>query len=164
MQPDEIQTLIDYNYWANGQILNAASQLSTHALNASNSLVWGSIRGTLVHALAAEWIWLQRCIGQSPNALLDEMDFPDLAALRVRWDREEAAMRAFVTECTEAQLSSPLHYQTTSGKEMSQPLWQILAHVVNHGTQHRAEVAHVLTELGASPGDVDLIIFLRDRT
>jgi uncharacterized damage-inducible protein DinB len=38
-----------------------------------------------------------------------------------------------------------------------------LAHVVNHGTQSRSEAAVLLTEYGQSPGDLDLILFLREQ-
>jgi len=41
--------------------------------------------------------------------------------------------------------------------------WQILAHLVNQGTQFRTEAGVVLTEYGCSPGDVDQIYYLRPR-
>ena len=41
--------------------------------------------------------------------------------------------------------------------------WQGIMQSTNHGTQHRAEAAHMLTELGHSPGDIDLIVYLNER-
>jgi uncharacterized damage-inducible protein DinB len=43
------------------------------------------------------------------------------------------------------------------------PVWQMLVHVVNHGTQHRAEAAALLTAEGRSPGELDLINYVEEQ-
>ncbi len=47
-------------------------------------------------------------------------------------------------------------YTCTSGEPRSQIFWQLLVHIVNHGTQHHTEAALLLTGYGASPGNIDL--------
>ena len=74
---------------------------------------------------------------------------------------EERTMRAYVASLDSATLAQPIAYRSTGGSALSNTLWHILVHVVNHGTQHRAEAAVLLTALGRSPGDVDLIVFVR---
>lgn len=163
MNRNDIALLFDYNYWANGRVLGAAEGLTNEQYVAVvPGLSHGSIRATLVHALAAERIWRQRCLeGESPSTLLKEADCPTLAALHALWSEEERLMRAGLVRLTDEALAGRLAYRTTGGRAMENTLWQLLAHVVNHGTQHRAEAAVALTASGHSPGDVDLIIFLR---
>ena len=43
------------------------------------------------------------------------------------------------------------------------PIWQVLSHVANHGTQHRSEAAEMLTAIGRSPGELDLIFYLIEK-
>lgn len=162
MHATDLQQMYAYNEWANIRILDATSRLSHAEFIEPRTLVWGSVRGTLVHGLGAEVIWRQRCqFGAAPASLLAERDFADFASLRARWHEEMAAMRAYVAGLSDAQVNEPLRYKNTKGVANESLLWQILIHVVNHGTQHRAEVAQVLTDLGHSPGDVDFILYLR---
>jgi uncharacterized damage-inducible protein DinB len=42
-------------------------------------------------------------------------------------------------------------------------VWHVLLHVLNHNTQHRAEAAAMLTDLGHSPGDIDMLIYFREK-
>jgi uncharacterized damage-inducible protein DinB len=163
MNRDDITLLFDYNYWANGRILGAAEGLTDEQYTADVAgLSHGSIRVTLVHTLTAEQLWRQRCLeGVSPTALLREADYPTLEALWALWTEEEAAMRAGLARLTDERLAGRLAYRTTGGAPMEDTLWQLLAHLVNHGTQHRAEAAVALTAFGHSPGDVDLIVYLR---
>jgi uncharacterized damage-inducible protein DinB len=163
MKTDEILTLFDYNYWANRRILDAAVQVVPEKVVLPVSLSWGSVHGTLVHTLSAEWIWRVRCQeGGSPTGLLDATEFPTLDSLRQRWDEEEQAMRAYLGSLSDEQLAQTIDYKNTRGQAYSMVLWSILVHVVNHGTQHRAEVAHFLTEFGQSPGDIDFSIYLQN--
>lgn len=163
MNIEAITLLFNYNYWANGRILDAtAGLLAEQYTVVVPGLSMGSVRKSLVHALAAEQIWRRRCLeGVSPVALLSETDCPTFDDLRQLWTAEEAAMRNGLARLTDEALSGRLAYQTTAGRPMEGTLWQLLAHLVNHGTQHRAEAAVALTAFGRSPGDVDLIVYLR---
>jgi len=163
MNVSDLMTLYDYNYWANRRILAAAAQLSPEEFVAPQNLSWGSIRDVLVHTLGAEWLWRIRCQEhRSPSTMLDPQQFPTVESIATRWAEEEKAMRAYLASLTEDDLSQPLAYVTTAGRPFSSTLWHILVHVVNHGTQHRAEIAQVLTQLGHSPGDLDMILYDRE--
>ncbi|MCW5882428.1 MAG: DinB family protein [Anaerolineae bacterium] len=158
-----LTTLYEYNAWANRRILETAARLIENQRYETLFQI-GAIHETLVHTLGAEWIWRQRIeYGISPPTLLQAADLPTLDALLARWGEEEAAWRAYLATLTAADLTRVVHYRTTGGRDWSNPLWLILAHVLNHGTQHRSEVAAMLTELGASPGDLDMIVYWRGR-
>lgn len=160
MNKQDILTLYRYNQWANAKILNAAIGLTDEQYLAPASFPHGGLRGTLVHTLGAEWIWRRRWEGTSPATLLKAEEFPTFESLRARWAVEEKHLINFVEVLTDEKLNSLFHYTSTKGKPFTRILWQAMAHVVNHGTQHRAEAAAILTELGHSPGDLDLIYFL----
>ncbi len=163
MQVSQIQSVFDYNYWANDQILDAAEQAGPeHFARPAKILSHGSLRGTLVHVLSAEWVWRLRCQEMvSPPAMLAEQDFPDLAALRDRWKQEEGAMRSYLANLQDDDLVKPIEYTTTIGVPFQNILWHILFHVANHGTQFRSEAAVLLSRRGYSPGDLDYIAYLR---
>jgi uncharacterized damage-inducible protein DinB len=164
MDKTELVTLFDYNYWANALVLDAAAKVSPDQFIAPAGLSHGSLRGALVHILAAEIVWRLRCQeGISPAALPGEEDFPTLELLRQRWANEEQAMRGFLAGLSDGDLAGTVRYTTTKGLPQENVLWQPLMHVVNHGTQFRAEAAVALSHYGRSPGDLDLIYFLRQH-
>ncbi len=160
MNKQDILTLYQYNQWANAKILNAAAQATRGQYLAPAAFPHGGLCGTLVHIMFAEWIWRNRWEGTSPTYRLKPEEFPTPETLSARWKDEEKKLMGFVDRLTDEKLNSMITYSNTSGKPFTRILWHMLAHVVNHGTQHRAEAAALLTALGHSPGDIDLIYFL----
>ncbi|HTP07287.1 MAG TPA: DinB family protein [Anaerolineae bacterium] len=165
MNKNDILTLYDYNYWATARALNAAAQLTPDQFTAPAGLSHGSVRGALTHILSAEMVWrLRLAEGVSLTALPTEKDFPSAVdALRERWADEEAKMRAYLNSLTDEALNRPVQYKTTKGVPSENILWNLLVHVVNHGTQFRSEAAVALTSYGHSPGDLDLLAFFREK-
>ncbi len=163
MNVNDLLTLYDYNYWARDRILGSVANLSHHQISAPATLSYGSLLGNLIHILNAEWIWRLRCQeGISPTAMLLEEKITNLDTLQRTWRDEEASMRAFLGGLQEEDLSKQIRYKRIKGQEQTNTLWHILLHIVNHGTQHRAEAAALLTEYHQSPGDIDFIIYLRN--
>lgn len=166
------QLLFAYNAWANDRVLSRASATSEADYFApALGLSFGSLHATLVHILVAEIVWLARWQGgQPPEALKDarradelaRTEIPTFAVVREMWHREEKKLSALLASLTNADVDRPLRYETQYGEPNAQPLGQLMAHLVNHGAQFRAEAAVRLTQLGLSPGDLDLIVYLRE--
>ncbi len=163
MNKNDIMTLYDYNYWANARILNATGRVTPEQFVAPANLSHGSLRGILVHAFGAEMIWRLRCQeGISVTAVPSENEFPTSGDLLTRWQAEERAMRSYLALLSDIDLNTEIQYRNTKGAPFANILWKILAHVVNHGTQSRAEAGIALTMFGQSPGDLDMILFFRE--
>ncbi len=164
MQTEQLRTLYDYNCWANGKVLAAAGGVGREALFAPAAQSHGSLGGTLVHVLAVEWMWRQRCqAGTSPPRYIPAERFQEPESIRVAWEEEEKGMRSFLQTLTDERLVRPVRYTSREGEPEEVVLWHALVHLVNHGTHHRAEAGLRLTELGRSPGDLDFLLFLRTR-
>ncbi|MGZ9164369.1 MAG: DinB family protein [Anaerolineales bacterium] len=162
MNKQDILTLYKYNQWANAKILNAAANITQIQYLADASFPHGGLRGTLVHTLFAEWIWRKRWEGTSPTVRFKPEEFPTFDSLRARWREEEELLMAFVAGFTDERLNGHFDYTSTGGTPYKRILWHAMAHLVNHGTQHRSEAAAMLTGFGHSPGDVDMIFFLNE--
>ncbi len=164
MRVEELRTLFEYNAAANERVLTAAARVAPEALVAPAPVSHGSLLGALAHVYAGEWVWRIRAEeGLSPSALPTVADVPTLQAVRERLTAEDRAWLAFLGRCSDEDLERGVSYKTTRGAAFETPLWQIGQHVVNHGTQFRSEAAVLLTEHGASPGDLDLVAYLRNR-
>ena len=163
MNKQDMQLLYDYNQWANAKIMAGVSQLTNEQFLAGTAYPHGGMRGTLTHILFAEWLWRNRWQGVSPTVWIQPEDFPTIESLKSRWQMDEVELMKFVDGVSDEQLAALFQYKTTKGDVRENILWQAMVHVVNHGTQHRSEAAAILTGLGHSPGDIDLIVFLRER-
>lgn len=162
MNKEHILVLYQYNGWSDTKILDAASNITQEQFLAPVPFPHGSLRGTLVHALFGEWVWRKRWDGNPQNPIWKPEEFPTFDSLRARWSDEEPQLMNFVENLTDEKLYSKIKYTSTEGNPHERVLWECMAHLVNHGTQHKAEAAAILTGLGHSPGDIDLIVYLNE--
>ena len=85
-----------------------------------------------------------------------------MESIRARWAKEESKLMNFVSNLTDEILYRKIKYVSTEGFHHERILWECMMHLVNHGTQHKTEAAAILTSIGHSPGDIDLIVYLND--
>ena len=159
MNADHFRHLYGFNRWANARILDACARLTPEQLLRTIPSSFPSVRDTLAHILAAEWIWLERWKGISPKALLDASSFPTLEVLRERWKTIEREQRAFLESVRDPDLGKILTYVNTKGETWSYLLGRTLQHVANHSTYHRGQVTTMLRQLGAEAPPTDLLVF-----
>ena len=145
MRVHDMLTIYEYNYWANDRILAAAAHISPEQWSAPSSFPYGSLHHTLLHTLDTEFGWRMLCQYNQFTPDFSAAEFPTLDLIKRRWDEEETAMRAYLAEMNDDDLSGLVRYATDSGEKRERVLWHCLLHVANHGTQHRSEAAALLT-------------------
>ena len=162
MNLQDLQTMVDYHYWARDRMLDALEPLTSDQYNRDLGNSFKSIRETVTHIYAAEWAWYQRWMGDAPTALLPADLFPDLAALRNAWGAHETKLRAFVDGLGEEGVARVIEYTLLSGHAGASPVWQMVQHVVNHASYHRGQVTTMLRQMGASPAKgLDMVAYYR---
>lgn len=162
MNKSEIVTLIHFNFWANNRILAACERISADEFTREHTpdSGWGSVRGMLVHTLDTEYGWRMVLQAQDGDAILQADDFGDVAALKNRWQLEQAAWFAYVDKLSEEHINQGYGDDPQRGPKV----WQTIVHVVTHGIQHRSEAAALLTGYGQSPGELDFDRFLQKNS
>ena len=151
---EQMRSLVEYDGWANERIWTCVDGLDDAQFTSAPLTGVRSIAETLAHALGTRVWWLSRWKG---------CDFvmPDISTL----ERLRAAYGTVHTELAEfaGEVDAEGWSTTFDAFGPKQPLSAILAQVMLHGVQHRAELAAMLSAFDRSPGDLDYIFFLRER-
>jgi uncharacterized damage-inducible protein DinB len=157
----DIQELFSFDEWATNRTLDSVSSLSEEQYKRDLKSSHGGIHGTLVHICGADWIWLERWKGNSPTALLSVEQLLSLDALKESWNKYRDEVRTYLQSLDDGRIQQPFAYKDTKGNRNSQPLYQQLAHKVNHASYHRGQIVTMLRQLGIKPQNTDLIGFYR---
>jgi uncharacterized damage-inducible protein DinB len=164
MNLQDLNTLLDYHYWARDRMFEALAPLSDEQLRRDLGGSFGTIHDTLGHLVGAEMVWAGRWRGIAFPGVPKGSTFADLAAIRAAWLELEPRIREFVNNLGEAGVDRVFEYKLFSGETGSSPFWQMLQHLVNHGSYHRGQVTDKLRQLGAEPAkSMDMIAFYRAR-
>jgi uncharacterized damage-inducible protein DinB len=152
---DLVAEFFKHNTMMTERLLEACRRLSAEQLGATATGTYGSIGATLVHVANAQVGYAARVLGTEhpPPGRLAEEPFPGVEAVEERLALgdarlEEAADRA--DEEREVQVRGDDPPGT-----WRMPARLILLQAVNHATEHRSQIATVLTQLGIEPPEMD---------
>jgi uncharacterized damage-inducible protein DinB len=156
------RSLYAYNEAANARILDGLRALPLEELTRDRGGGFGSVLSAMAHVASAQETWLQRW--QADQELVPAIGLTRadrLAGVEEALRRSHNGLREYMAALGDEAAGRVVKYRDRRGDLHEARLWVLLAHLANHGTQHRAEVATVLTALGHSPGDMDYLFFER---
>jgi uncharacterized damage-inducible protein DinB len=156
MDAESLLAFVRFHAWANDRILTTAAGLSDEELRRAAPLDYGTAFDTIRHLVDVDWSWREACTGHDVGETYvwdHGFVLDDLPALHAFSIKEDARLRDYVESLHDAALNETMQLS----EDFAVPRWLVIAHVVNHGTQHRSELARYFTDCGHSPGDIDLL-------
>ena len=151
---------LGYTTWATDQLLKAVSVIPAEQLTRDFHTADRNIIGTIAHVFAADRVWLDRVQGRRRTVFIEDRD-RDLLVLNGEWPRLLAGWKEWLAALDEDHIQAPISYHDIQGNPWQSSPWEIILHIVNHGTHHRGQVSGFLRALGHTPPPLDLIRFYR---
>ena len=121
----------------------------------------GSVRDQIVHLMSVDELWFSELRGLEPSEPLPTVDFDDRKIIRAHWDNVEQSMRDYLAALQDEMLFDKPIKEPEEDQDLI--VWQVLLHVVNHGTDHRAQILRLLNDLGVKTESQDYIFYVYDN-
>ena len=150
---DVLVGIFDHNRWANLRLIDACAGLDATQLDQGVAGTYGSIADTLVHLVAAEGRYVAGLGDRSGRArqVSEEAPFPGVAALRAHAEWSGGWLIDFVGTVE----GDPIVEDDWSGEVERLPTSLLLTQAIDHATEHRVQIATILTQLGIEPPEMD---------
>jgi uncharacterized damage-inducible protein DinB len=156
-----IRECFRYNDWARDRLLGLATGLTDTQLDRPFEMGEGSLRATVYHLWAAEFGWLNRWQPQTSVSYDAECVGEPATEIARRFRETTAARDAFLARLDDASLSGTITFRNKKGIMSTFNFGDMMLHVCNHGTHHRAQALNMLRHLGVEtpkPG-IDYVLW-----
>ena len=162
MNASAFRHFYDYHFTENRTIWDRyITQLSYEQFTQPVSYSLGSVRDQIVHLMSVEEIWFSELRGVEPAEPLPPATVDDRTTIRVHWDSVEQSVRAYLAALPDELLFAKPIQEPEEDRNLI--VWQVLLHVVNHGTDHRAQLLRLLNDLGVKTVSQDYIFYVYDN-
>jgi uncharacterized damage-inducible protein DinB len=160
MNAGAFRHLYGYHFLENCSLWeNLISDLSDEQFVQDADYSYGSVRNQILHMIDADNIWFSELSGVAPLEFPENPD--DRQNIRLFWDSVEQRMMAYLVELQDDMLDSTPITEPDDDKDLI--VWQVLLHVVNHGTDHRAQLLRQLNDMGITTPPQDYIFYVYDN-
>jgi uncharacterized damage-inducible protein DinB len=160
MNADAFRHLFNYHFAENRKLLDEyLPQLSEEQFRQESGYSHGSVRNQIVHLMSVDETWSSGLRGSPIPEPLDPKDFPDKASIRSQWEIVEQNLHAYLSQLHDDMLNA----KPLEGEDKDLKVWQVLLQVVNHGTDHRAQILRSLNDLGVKTTSQDYIFYAYDN-
>jgi uncharacterized damage-inducible protein DinB len=146
MNANAFRHFYNYHFAENLKVWEHVASLSFEQFAQQVDYSRGSVREQVVHLLDVENVWFSELRGAEPSEPLPSSDVDDRDVIRAYWDKVEKDIRAYLASLEDDMLFSKPIKEPEEDKDLI--VWQVLLHVANHATDHRAQILRVLHDLG----------------
>lgn len=161
MNADAIRHFYDYHFAENRSTWDKyIVPLSQEEFTQHSNYSVGSVRNQIVHLMSVDRTWFSGLRGIEPPNWFDPTQLDDRNVIRAQWDTVEQDMRDYLAKLQDDML---FEKPFAEGEDKDLLLWQVLLHVVNHGTDHRAQILRLLNDLGTKTVSQDYIFYVYDH-